>query len=152
MMQPGAMKAHSREGKQSFLEENRLDDGQDCEGEGPEDFSVPECRVVVPPPSHVMCERALQLEKQRENTLVWNPECRRLVDSMLLDVYMDLQPTKEQRDARRSVIDFVDTVVKQRMHGMCSFSTKGYSNFVSNFMKPHHSIWIICDGPVHRVK
>lgn len=111
------MKAHSREGKESFLEENSFDDGQDCEGEGPEDFSVPECRVVVPPPSHVMCERALQLEKQRENTLVWNPECRRVVDRMLSDVYMVFQPTKEQRDARLSVIQFVDNVVRQRIHG-----------------------------------
>jgi len=45
------MKAQGK-GKESFLEESHLDNGQDCEGDGPEDFSVPECRIVVPPPSH----------------------------------------------------------------------------------------------------
>ena len=65
-----------------------------------------------------MCERALQFENQREDMLQWDPESKRLVDSMLNDVYVGLQPTKEQQDARRRVIQFVDTFVKQRIHGM----------------------------------
>lgn len=54
---PGAMKAQGEEGKESFLEENfleesHLDNGLDCEDDGPEGFSVSECGIVVPPPSH----------------------------------------------------------------------------------------------------
>ena len=67
-----------------------------------------------------MFERALQFETQREDMLQWDPESKRLVDRMLIDVYVGLQPTKEQQDARRSVIQFVDTFVKQRIHGKCS--------------------------------
>jgi hypothetical protein len=52
--------------------------------------------------------------------LQWDPESKRLVDRMLNDVYIGLQPTKEQQEARRSVIKFVDTFVKQRIHGMWS--------------------------------
>lgn len=111
------MKAQGEQGKESVLDESLSENGQDCEGDDVlEDFSVPECGIVVPPPSHVMCERALQLEK-RENSLQWNPETRRLMDRMVNDVYMVLQPTKEQQDARRSVIHFVDTFVKQRIPG-----------------------------------
>lgn len=66
----------------------------------------------------VMYERALQLEKSRENTLQWDPESRRLVDRVLEDVYTVLQPTKEQRADRRNVVQFVDTFVKQRIQGM----------------------------------
>ena len=47
------MKARGEEGKESFLEESPLDNGQDCEGDSLEDFSVPERGIVVPPPSHV---------------------------------------------------------------------------------------------------
>ncbi|XP_024362778.1 protein HESO1 isoform X2 [Physcomitrium patens] len=111
------MKSQGEVGKESFLKESRLDNRQDCEDDGQEEFFLPECRVVVPPPSHVMYERALQLEKSRENTLQWDPESRRLVDRVLEDVYTVLQPTKEQRADRRNVVQFVDTFVKQRIQG-----------------------------------
>ncbi|KAG0554366.1 hypothetical protein KC19_12G085500 [Ceratodon purpureus] len=116
-IQAGAMTAQGEDEKEGFVEEGHLDSGQEGEDDGAEGYFVPECRIVVPPPSHVMFERALQFETQREDMLQWDPESKRLVDRMLIDVYVGLQPTKEQQDARRSVIQFVDTFVKQRIHG-----------------------------------
>lgn len=74
-----------------------------------------------------MCDRALHLEKQQENSLVWTAQSKMLVDSMLDDVYAVLQPTKEQQEARRYVIHFVDNFVKSRIQGeflfyFCSIS------------------------------
>lgn len=74
-----------------------------------------------------MCDRALHLEKQQENSLVWTAQSKMLVDSMLDDVYAVLQPTKEQQEARRYVIHFVDNFVKSRIQGeflfyLCSIS------------------------------
>lgn len=46
------MKSQGEVGKESFLKESRLDNRQDCEDDGQEEFFLPECRVVVPPPSH----------------------------------------------------------------------------------------------------
>lgn len=77
------------------------------------------CGYLLP---SVMCERASQFESQRENMLQWDSESRRMVDRMLNDVYIGLQPTKEQQVARRSVIQFVDAFVKQRLYGMWSNS------------------------------
>lgn len=54
------------------------------------------------------------------------------MDRMVNDVYMILQPTKEQQDARRRVIHFVDTFVKQRIPGMLFHSTEGYSMLMPN--------------------
>ena len=46
------MKAQGEEEKESFVEASHLDSGQDCEDDGLEGYFVPECRIVVPPPSH----------------------------------------------------------------------------------------------------
>lgn len=42
----GAMKAQGGE------EESHFDSGQECEDDALERYFAPECRVVVPPPSH----------------------------------------------------------------------------------------------------
>jgi hypothetical protein len=65
----------------------------------------------------VMYDRALQLEKQQEQCLQWTPQKLKLVDRMLDEVYGELQPTKEERDARCYVIQFVDNFVKLRIPG-----------------------------------
>lgn len=47
------MKAQGEHGKESVLDESLSENGLDCEGDdGLDDFSVPECGIVVPPPSH----------------------------------------------------------------------------------------------------
>lgn len=46
------MKAQGKEGRESYLDESQVDIEQDCEDDGLEGFTVPECGIVVPPPSH----------------------------------------------------------------------------------------------------
>ena len=48
----GAMTAQGEDEKEGFVEEGHLDSGQEGEDDGAEGYFVPECRIVVPPPSH----------------------------------------------------------------------------------------------------